>query len=58
MGENSKRTNYTMKHKMYLSLLLLGLVDKQKTEGAGHLFLMETNQLTGKNLNIFEYSQR
>ena len=30
MGENSKRKNYAMRHKMNLSLLLLGLVDKQK----------------------------
>ena len=38
MRENSKMTNYTMKHKMHLSLQLLGLVDKKKIEGVGHLF--------------------
>ena len=38
MGENSERINYAMKHKIHLSLLLLGLVDKQKIEGVGHLF--------------------
>ena len=37
-GGNSKRTNYAMKLKMYLSLLLLDLVDKQKIEEVGHLF--------------------
>ena len=30
MGKNSKMTDYVMKHKMHLSLQLLGLVDKQK----------------------------
>ena len=38
MGENSKMTNYAMKHNMHLSLQLLGLVDKQKFEEVGHLF--------------------
>ena len=37
-GENSKMTNYAMKHKMHLSPQLLGLVDKQKIEGVGNLF--------------------
>ena len=37
-GENSKMTNYAMKHKMHLSLQLLGPVNKQKIEGAEHLF--------------------
>ena len=58
LGENSKIKNCAMKHKMHLSLQLLGLIDKQKIEGVGHLFYMQTNQLTGKNLDIFEYSQR
>ena len=53
MGENSKRNNYAMKHKMHLSLLLLDLVDKQKIKGVGHLFWMHTNQLTSKNLNKY-----
>ena len=38
LGENSKIKNYAMKHKMHLSLQLLGLIDKQKIEGVGHLF--------------------
>ena len=37
-GEDSKMTSYAMKHKMHLSLQLLGLVDEQKFEGVGHLF--------------------
>ena len=48
-------TNYVMKQKKKL-LQLLGLVDKQKLEGVGHLFKMQANQLTAKNLDIFEYS--
>ena len=58
IGENSKKINYAMKHKMRLSLLLSGFVNKEKIEGVGHLLLMQTNQLTVKNLNIFEQSQR
>ena len=38
MGGNSKRINYAVKHKMHLSLLLSGLVDKEKIEAVGHLF--------------------
>ena len=38
MEENSKRINYDVKHKMHLSLLLSGLIDKQKIDGVGHLF--------------------
>ena len=30
MGENSQMTNYAMKHKMHLSLQLLGLANEQK----------------------------
>ena len=58
MGENSKRKSYAMKHKMHLSLLILGQVNKQKIDGVEHLFLMQTNQLTSKNLDIFEDSER
>ena len=47
-----------MKHKMHLSFLILGQVNKQKIEGVEHLFLMQTNQLTSKNLDIFEDSER
>ena len=37
-GENSKMTNYAMKHKMHLSLQLSDLVDKLNIEEVGNLF--------------------
>ena len=49
MGKSSKMENYAMKHKMHLSLQLLGLVDDLIWE----FNLVQTNQLTSKNLDIF-----
>ena len=35
-----------------------GLIDKRNVKGNVHIFLMQTNQLTGKNLDIFEFCQK
>ena len=49
----TKINKFFREQKMHLSLQLLGLVDKQKIDGAGYLFYMKTNLLLKKEYIIF-----